>query len=142
MALHELLAARRDEIMLRWRAQVQGTLVPEAMPAFELIDHLPAFLGEIRAALRADSGLTSVGPSPEDSTTAAAHGEQRLRLGFSLDSVVREYGALRTAIVTTAVEAGVEVTFRELQVVFDSVITGIAHAVSEYANQRDTELLR
>lgn len=34
--------------------------------------------------------------------TAAGHGAQRLRLGFSLDSVVREYGALRDAIVATA----------------------------------------
>jgi signal transduction histidine kinase len=142
MALHELLAAKRDDIMLRWKVQVQGTLVPESMPTFELIDHLPEFLGEILAALRADSGLTSVGPSPDDSPSAAGHGEQRLRLGFSLDSVVREYGALRTAIVTTAIDAGVQVTFRELQVVFDSIITGVAHAVSEYTHQRDAELLR
>jgi len=142
MALHELLAAKRDYIMLRWKAQVRGTLAPESMPAFELIDHLPQFLGEILAALREDSGLSSVGPSPEDSTTAAGHGEQRLRLGFSLNSVVREYGALRTAIVDTAIDAGGEITFRELQVVFDSIITGIAHAVSEYALQRDAELLR
>jgi signal transduction histidine kinase len=142
MALHELLAAKRDDIMLRWKAQVQGTLVAESMPTFELVDHLPEFLEEIRAALRADAGLTSVGPTPEESSAAAGHGEQRLRLGFSLDSVVREYGALRTAIVATVIDAGGEVTFRELQVVFDSIITGIAHAVSEYSHQRDAELLR
>jgi signal transduction histidine kinase len=142
MALHELLAAKRDDIMLRWRALVEGTLVPESMPTFELIDHLPEFLGEILAALREDSGLTSVGPSPEDSPSAAGHGEQRLRLGFSLDSVVREYGALRTAILAAAKDAGVQVTFRELQVLFDSIIIGVAHAVSEYTRQRDAELLR
>ncbi len=142
MALHDVLAARLDDIMQRWKAQVQGTLAPEAMPSIELIDHLPQFVGEILAALRADSGLSSVGPSPEESTTAAGHGEQRLRLGFSLDSVVREYGALRTAIVDTATEDGAQVTLRELQVVFDSIITGIAHAVSEYTHQRDAELLR
>ncbi|HEV8112624.1 MAG TPA: sensor histidine kinase [Planctomycetota bacterium] len=142
MALHDLLAVKRDEIMQRWKAQVQGTLVPESMPTFELIDHLPEFLGEILAALREDSGLTSIGPSPKDSPSAAGHGEQRLRLGFSLDSVVREYGALRTAIVTTAIDEGVQVTFRELQVVFDCIITGVAHAVAEYTRQRDAELLR
>ena len=46
----------------------------------------------VAAALRNDAGLSSVGPSPEQSATAAGHGEQRLRLGFSLDLVVREYG--------------------------------------------------
>jgi signal transduction histidine kinase len=142
MALHDLLATKREDVMRRWKAQVQGTLAPESMPAVELLDHLPEFLGEILAALREDSGLTSVGPTPEDSTSAAGHGEQRLRLGFSLDSVVREYGALRTAIVDTAIEAGVEVTFRELQVVFDAIVSGIANAVSEYAAQRDAELHR
>ena len=35
-----------------------------------------------------------------------------------------------------------QLTFRELQVLFDCIITGIAHAVSEYAQQRDAELLR
>lgn len=128
--------------MERWKARVGGTLAPDSMPHIELINHLPQFLGEIVAALRDSAGLSSVGPSPEDSTTAAGHGEQRLRLGFSLDSVVREYGALRTAIVETAIDHGQHPTFAELQVVFDSIVTGIAHAVSEYARQRDAELLR
>jgi signal transduction histidine kinase len=143
MAIYEVLAARRDEVMLRWEAEVRGTLAPEAMPHLELANHLPQFLDEIVAALRMDAGLSSVGPSPEESTTAAGHGAQRLRLGFSLDSVVREYGALRDAIVVTARDVdGAQLTFRELQVLFDCIVTGIAHAVSEYTRQRDAELLR
>lgn len=142
MALHEILATKPAEVMLRWKEQVRGTLAPEAMPAVELINHLPEFVDEILAALREDAGLSSVGPSPERSATAAGHGEQRLRLGFSLDSVVREYGALRDAIIATARDAGEQITFREMQVVFDCMITGIAHAVSEYTHQRDAELMR
>ena len=142
MALYEVLAAKRDEVLLRWKTQVEGTLAPEAMPALELIDHLPQFVDEIVSALRTESGLSSRGPSPEESATAAGHGAQRLRLGFSLDSVVREYGALRDAIVATARDAGAQITFRELQVLFDATVSGIADAVSEYARQRDAELLR
>ncbi len=142
MALHEVLAAKRDDVILRWKAQVRGTLAPEAMPPFELINHIPEFVDEIVSALRADSGLSSRGPSPEESATAAGHGAQRLRLGFSLDSVVREYGTLRDAIVATARDAGAQLTFQELQVLFDAIVTGIAHAVSEYTRQRDAELLR
>jgi len=112
------------------------------MPPLELSDHLPLFLGEIRAALRADAGLTSASPVPEEGATAASHGEQRLRLGFSLDSVVREYGALRDAILATARDAGTQVSFRELMVLFDSMVTGIAQAVTEYSNRRDAELAR
>jgi signal transduction histidine kinase len=142
MALHEVLAAKRDDVLLRWRAQVKGTLAPEAMPPLELVNHIPKFVDEIISVLRTDAGLSSRGPSPEEGATAAGHGAQRLRLGFSLDAVVREYGALRDAIVSTARDAAAQITFRELQVLADTIITGIAHAVSEYTHQRDAELLR
>lgn len=142
MAIHEVLAARRGDVVLRWKEQVQGTLAPEAMPTLEIVDHIPEFLDEILAALRADAGLSSVGPPPGESSTAKGHGAQRLRLGFSLDSVVREYGALRDAIIATVREGGGDLTLRELQVLFDCIVTGIAHAVSEYTHQRDAELMR
>jgi len=142
MALHEVLASRRDTIMHRWKEQVRGTLAPESMPQVELANHLPQFLEEISVALREDANLPTSGDSPERSTTAAGHGEQRLRLGFSLDAVVREYGALRNAVVFVAQEAGDAPGARELQVLFDCLITGVAQAVTEYALQRDTELLR
>lgn len=142
VALYSTLAARRDDVIRKWNEHVRGTLAPETMPHVELLDHLPRFLDEIIAALREDAGLPSTTPCPEHSTTAAGHGEQRLRLGFSLDSVVREYGALRNATLVTAQEAGDEFSFREVQIVFDCIITGIARAVSEYTHQRDAELQR
>jgi signal transduction histidine kinase len=142
MSIHEILAERRDEVMRRWKAQVQGTLAPLAMPSIELLDHLPDFLDEVVTALRLAATLPDVAKLPQESRTAAGHGEQRLRLGFSLDSVVREYGVLRDAVIATVLEAGEQISFREMQVVFDCMITGIAHAVSEYARQRDAELLR
>jgi signal transduction histidine kinase len=141
-AVHEVLAERAEEVMLRWKAIVRGTLAPESMPVVELVDHLPRFLDEVIGALREDRGLTEAYRKPWPSQSAAEHGEQRLRLGFSLDSVVREYGALRDAVVDTARDAGVEVTFRDLQTIFDAIIDGIAHAVSEYSRQRDAELFR
>lgn len=128
--------------MQRWRDTVRGTLAPESMPRLVLQNHLPKFLDEIVAALRDDAGLSSVGPTPNESTTAAGHGQQRLQLGFSVESVVREYGVLRDAIVDTATAAGVAISFRELQLVFHCIVSGIADAVSEYARQRDAELMR
>jgi signal transduction histidine kinase len=141
--LFDVLEARRAEVLERWHKEVLGTLVPESMPFVELVDHLPKFLDEIIDILRAEADASV--PSPrrkEAGSTAADHGEQRLRLGFSLGSVVREYGALRDAIVATARAADADLTFRELQTVFDAIISGIAYAISEYAAQRDAELLR
>ena len=140
--LHDVLAARADEVMARWRSNVQGTLAPESLPAAELVDHLPVFLKQVIDTLREAYGSEDEVELPDDNPTAAVHGEQRLRLGFSLDSVVREYGVLRDAIIATGRDAGVKITFREAQIVFDSTIDGIANAVSEYARQRDAELHR
>jgi hypothetical protein len=137
-----VLEAKTHEIMERWKAKVRGTLTPESMPPLELVDHLPEYLAEIVTALRRDAGLRAGGPSALESTTAAEHGAQRLRLGFSLDSVVREYGALRDAIIQTARDAHVDIGFRELQVISDAIISGIARAVSEYTIERDAELMR
>ncbi len=142
MTLYELLQAHQDETMKHWMAVVRGTLAPELMPQVELADHFPQFLREIISALRTDAGLSPHGEVPEDSDSAREHGEQRLRLGFSLDAVVREYGALRDAMVHTAQAHGLRITFQEFQVLFDSTVTGIARAVSEYSRQRDSELQR
>jgi signal transduction histidine kinase len=142
MDLIDTLTTKKAEVMDRWRANVVGSIAPEAMRPVELLDHLPTFVDEIASALREDAGLSPNGPVPEDSPAAAVHGEQRLRLGFSLDAVVREYGALRDAIVATARDSGAQPTFRELNVLSNAIIIGIAHAVTEYTEQRDAELLR
>ena len=141
MFLPDLLATKRDEVIQRWKERVQGTLASNAIPTVELIDHLPQFVDEVIATLRTGARGSSVVPL-EDSSTAAEHGTQRLRLGFSLDAVVREYGAIRDALIDTAVAAGMQPTLEDLQLVFDCTITGIAHAVSEYTFQRDAELRR
>lgn len=142
MTLHQLLQTHKDTTMTRWMAAVRGTLAPELIAPLELADHFPQFLDEIISALRADAGLKPEGEVPEESDTASEHGEQRLRLGFSLDAVVREYGALRTAVVETAQAQGLKITFRELEVIFEATVTGIAQAVSEYSRQRDAQLQR
>lgn len=141
MPLHEVLSSRRDAVLRRWKDLVRGTLAPESMPQTELIDHLPQFVDEIVVALREEAAPSSTNPVAQ-TMIAAGHGAQRLRLGFSLDSVVREYGSLREAIVEIGRAGGAEITYRELQVLFDCIISGIAHAVTEYTRQRDAELLR
>jgi signal transduction histidine kinase len=135
MSLAGMLSEHRAEILARWKTQVSGSLHPEAMPHMELVDHLPAFLDQIAESLREREG-------PEESRIAAEHGMQRLGLGFSLDGVVREYGALGDAILAVAKTKQIAVREEERNVLFDCVITGIAEAVSEYQRQRDAELQR
>jgi signal transduction histidine kinase len=136
LKLHAVLASRRDEVMQRWLEEVRGTLHPVSMPRVELVDHLPAFLEQVTAALRRPANAADGLDAAED------HGVQRLALGFSLDQVVREYGAMRTAILAVAADAGAEIVPSDQEVVFTCVINGIAGAVSEYSRQRDAEMQR
>ena len=135
MDLAGLVSTGREQIIDRWTEKVRGALHPQAMPPLELVDHLPQFLEEVADALRRFS-------SPEESLVAASHGVQRLSLGFSLDGVVREYGALRDAILEVARAEAIPIDAHEHQVLFDCVITGIAAAVSEYVRARDAEQTR
>ncbi len=143
MRLYEVLETRRDEIMRRWQERVRGTLVPASLPPLELFDHLPEVLDSIAASLRENVGQRPTTRHDDDlNRSAATHGRQRLRLGFSLEAVVREYAALRDAIVDTADSGGMDVSRRELTVVFNALLDGLARAVSEYAHRRDAEFVR
>jgi signal transduction histidine kinase len=135
MDLHDVLKTHREEVIQRWATAVRGTLHPVAMPRAALVDHLPLFLDEVIEALRLEE-------ASETSPTAAVHGGQRLELGFNLDGVVREYGALGDAIVDVANARQAPLTARDYRVLSTCITTGIAEAVAQYARQRDAELQR
>jgi signal transduction histidine kinase len=140
--LHELLTALHEEVIQRWKERVESMLLPSPMSPLELVDEMPEFLGEVVRLLRTDAGLEPRDAASARTEIAASHGEQRLRLGFSLSSVVQEYGALQDAIVETAQAHGQEVTLREVQLIYDSILHGIVHAVSQYIRQRDAEFFQ
>ena len=140
MSLHSVLASNTDTILERWRQRVVGELVPASVRMLELENSIPEFLEHVAGALRAAERVPSEAPEVE-AEIAAEHGEQRLGLGFSLDAVVREYGALHDVIVELARETG-SITDRELQILFECIIGGVARAVVAYSTQRDAELLR
>jgi signal transduction histidine kinase len=135
MDLAAIFRSKPNQIIEYWTELVVGPLHPEAMPHPQLVDHLPRFLSEIAQAL---SDREIPGASP----TAALHGDQRLALGFSLDGVVREYGALHKAALAVASREGVDVSNREREVLDECIVIGIAEAVSQYQRQRDAELQR
>jgi signal transduction histidine kinase len=140
MPLHDVLASRAGEIVARWRTRILGDVVHPSVPPLELIDHIPEFLAQL--AVDMATGAAIEPRRAANDSTAADHGAQRLRLGFSLDAVVREYGALREVIVEVARDHEGHVEPGDLDMLFAAVIDGIAHAVVEYTNQRDAELRR
>jgi hypothetical protein len=112
-------------------------VVSEALPRTELVDHIPGFIDEIIRALYPDAV-----PLPPMSAHAEEHGEQRLRLGFDVAEVVREYGALHECILQLAGKEGLDVSLRDQELVVKYLNSGIADAVSQYVKQRDLETQR
>ena len=102
-----------------------------------MLDHIPAFVDEIIAALYPDAA-----PLPTASAHASEHGAQRLGLRFDVAEVVREYGLLHECILELAGDSGLQITLKEQQVVLKWLNSGIADALAQYVKRRDQELER
>ena len=135
--LFALLKDKRQALLETWGQKIRASITGASLPRSELLDHMPAFVGEIIDALHP---VASSQPAASDH--AEEHGAQRLRLGFDVAEVVREYGMLHECILDLAQQAGLTLTVREQRVVAEWLNAGIADAVAQYSKQRDLELQR
>jgi signal transduction histidine kinase len=145
--LHQFIAANAQLIIDDWLSRIRRTIAPASMAAPELYDSLPVFLLAVAKVLaesveegnrEAESETGLPGKSP----IAREHGEQRLRLGFDVSSIVREYFTLRTSILELAKSAQVTVSSHATEILTHCIATGVADAVLEYSRQRDEMLQR
>jgi signal transduction histidine kinase len=128
------------------RQQGDTTLEP-------LNNGVPLFLDQLTATLRAEEAdddgesLRSSGPSGGDGLvlsemglTASTHGKELLRLGFSVDQVVHNYGDLCQAITDLAFERDAPFAIKEFQTLNRCLDNAIGDAVSEFNQQRDVDV--
>jgi signal transduction histidine kinase len=141
--LLQLLRSRRRDIVSRWEQQARAKLASDGVARSELIDALPLFLDEVERHLELSGwprrGLSvPTGPIP----IASEQGGRRLRLGFSVAEVVREYGIISDVVLDLAEESGYVPTVSETRVLARAIARATASAVSEYARQRDEDQQR
>jgi signal transduction histidine kinase len=93
---------------------------------------VPLFLTQLTETLRLEA--TSV-PFPGDAigATAARHGADLLRLGFTVSQVVHDYGDICQAITALAVEQEAPISVEEFHTLNRCLDTAIAEAVTEHA---------
>src|SRR5580704_8239115 len=135
--LYQVLTEHRADLIMRWSDRLRSGVVATPLQRTELLDHMPAFIDEVIRALYPEAV-----PLPASSAHAEEHGEQRLRLGFDVAEVVREYRALHECILQIAGEAGLDVSLRDQEVVAKLLNAGIADAVFQYVKHRDLEMQR
>jgi signal transduction histidine kinase len=140
--LSSLLADRRVEILERWTQRIRWEHADKELSRGELWDQLPHFFDEVLEALRALGGLRENDTVAAGDTASVEHGTQRLRVGFDLAEVIREYEILTECILdeVNAVEGAI--TVEQFRRVLSLVNAGRVDAVSAYVERRNEDIAR
>jgi signal transduction histidine kinase/ActR/RegA family two-component response regulator len=141
MSLKNILNERRDDILARFVRGVESKdLPPPGLPRSVLVDHIPLFLDEISDELSTFDGARPTRDAVDVTATARQHGEQRWKVGYDLEAVVREYGVLRHAILETAKDHESPLTIDEADVLARYLNLGVASATAEYVRSSEERL--
>ena len=132
--LQEFLRSRREEIIARTQISVAARTVPRATQA-ELAHGIPLFLDQLIENLS-----HSERTSDEINTSATKHGNEMLRLGFSVAQVVHDYGDVCQAVTELAFELEAPITVEEFHTLNRCLDDAIAQAVTEYGRMREKSL--
>ena len=144
--LHELLRENRDQLIERCRLKVSQRSSPPAT-ATELQYGVPLILDQLSEALVREEAS----PTPQEDAifgyalhtpgsevanrTAALHGTELFRLGYTVDQVVHDYGDLCQAVTELAKETDAPITVDEFHTFNRLLDSSIASAVSAYVRQ-------
>ena len=132
--LQEFLTSKREQIIARTQRRVAARTVPRATEA-ELAHGIPLFLGQLIENLSHAERT-----SDEINASATKHGNEMLRLGFSVAQVVHDYGDVCQAVTELAFELDAPITVEEFHTLNRCLDDAIAQAVTEYGRLREKSL--
>lgn len=138
--LAALVQREREALLTKWRDQVRQLPSAKHLDTPTLNDHIPAFLDELAAVLRARSDATIQETVCEG--TPPIHGAQRADNGFDIVEVVAEYNILRECVHELAEAAGQPLVGRSFHIVNRLLDGAIGTAVKTYATQKALEVQR
>jgi signal transduction histidine kinase len=132
--LREFISTNRTELLARIRAKVAARLAP--LPTVdELKNGVPLFLNQLIEALcLARPSAETIGAIGK---SAALHGRDMLKVGFTVTQVVRGYGDVCQAVTELADEKDVAITVEEFHTLNRCVDDATAEAVAEYTRLRE-----
>jgi len=149
--LHDFICNNRAELIARCIEKVLKRFKDDPIRR-HLGVGIPLFLDQLVRTLEAEergpssAGTRISGPSGGDSTalsemglSAAAHGKELLRIGYSVDQVVHDYGDLCQAVTELAFERDAPFEVQEFKVLNRCLDNAIADAVTEFSAQRDIQ---
>jgi hypothetical protein len=144
--LHDFLTANRDELIRRCRENEAKRAARHRFP--DVIDHgIPVFLQQLTDTLRHEHlalagkfAKTDPAPLPQSIGRAAAlHGAELLRLGYTVDQVVRDYGDVCQTVTQMAIEQKSVISIDEFRTLNRCLDDAIADAVMAFGRDRQAE---
>lgn len=150
--LHSFLANNRAELISRCVEKVAGRPKRNASER-QLQTGIPMFIDQLTQTLKAEqegemaAGARISGAAGGDrgnlselGLTAAAHGTELLRLGYTVDQVVHDYGDLCQAITDLAVERDAPFSIDEFRTLNRCLDNAIADAVTQFSYLRESAI--
>jgi len=132
--LNDFILLHRSEILALTREKVAARTAPRPTDS-ELEEGVPLFLDQLIAVLKAQD-VRGTASDPEVGRTAASHGANRLRIGFSVDQLVHDYGDVCQAITELAVDLDKTISTDDFRTLNKCLDFAIARAVTEFERQR------
>ncbi len=145
--LHEFLTSNRQELIRRCQANVTDRVERTGIPA-AIAYGVPLFMQQLVDTLRVEQstptrrdGHTVPTPAPTQiGRTAALHGTELLRLGYTVDQVVHDYGDVCQSITALAVEKKAKISADEFRTLNRCLDDAIADAVTSFGAARQVSV--
>jgi hypothetical protein len=138
--LHEFVTENRQLLIARCREKVAKRFEPTES-ATSVETGVPLFLEQLTETLRAEQitgarvGDSEPAPAPAPTAigrTAALHGAELLRRGFTVDQVVHDYGDVCQCVTALAVERATPISTDEFRTLNRCLDNAIADAVAAF----------
>jgi signal transduction histidine kinase len=137
-SLREFIATNRDRICDLCVGKVKDGW-PER-PDAGVRDQLTTVIDEIVRALEHEQGFPVTSPLPGNSPTAARHGRQRQHLGYEIEVLNHDFGAISEAVGELASSQGLSFEAREYKVFGLCLDTASGTAIEQYWSEARAQL--
>ncbi len=137
--LGAVIRRRREDILDRWLHRLQAELDVDRADPTDLKNALPDYLTKLADALERADATAGEQAWME---VARHHAVTRVRLGFDIAELVREFTLLRRVLFEVAREEGVMDNDRQAERIVELIGSATAAAVQSYVDARDYEARR
>ncbi|PTL84380.1 ATP-binding protein [Vitiosangium sp. GDMCC 1.1324] len=134
--LPDILRKNRERILEEWARRVREELPVSALPWQELLDNVPDMLEALADALEQRRDR----PHAPLKEKARRHSEQRHRLGYSMEDVVREYALLRNTSIRVILSAYPQPSLDEMELLHMALDQAVVESVTTYGRESTREL--